>query len=322
MLSSLEIQNLNVKIPTRRGLLEIVRDLSFSVQAGQTLGIVGESGCGKSMTSLAIMGLLPPTAQLTAGKFNFLDQSLKDLSESSRNRLRGKDMAMIFQDPMTSLNPCFTVEMQLTESLKLHQHLNTKNARQRAIELLDQVGIPSPKERLNSYPHQLSGGMSQRVMIAMAIACNPKLLIADEPTTALDVTIQAQILELLRSLVKKNNMALILITHDMAVVSQMADQILVMYAGEQVEYGSAQAVIENPRHPYTRGLLQCLPGNSSQEMLEIPHRSKLKTISGRVPDLLDKPKGCLFEPRCPYAEDQCRSDKIKLKDQIRCVKNI
>jgi dipeptide transport system ATP-binding protein len=322
----LEVKNLNVTIATRRGPLEIVRDLSFSIDAGEILGIVGESGCGKSITSLAIMGLLPanaPTkATVKATNFSFMGRELLSLNESQRNQLRGKDMAMIFQDPMTSLNPCFNVEMQLTETLKLHHPeshaLTSGQARDKAIELLNLVGIPSPAERLKAFPHQLSGGMSQRVMIAMAIASNPKLLIADEPTTALDVTIQAQILDLLKSLVQKKKMALLLITHDMAVVSQMADKVLVMYAGQEVEYGIAEQIIEKPKHPYTHGLLNCLPGQAGPQHEDL-HRTKLKTISGMVPDLFQKADGCLFEPRCSHAKIPCKTGTVKLVEQVRCL---
>lgn len=300
----LDIKDLNISFESLRGDLHAVRNLSFSISQGETLGIVGESGCGKSITSLAIMDLLPPTAKVWANNFNFEGKNLLSMSEKDKNKIRGADIAMIFQDPMTSLNPSFTVGYQLMETIKIHFGGNKAELKEKAVQLLTQVGIPAPETRLNNYPHQLSGGMCQRVMIAIAVACKPKLLIADEPTTALDVTIQAQILALLKNLQKEYNMAIILITHDIAVVAQMANRILVMYSGECVETGSISEVINNRKHPYTEGLLASLPSN--QKLKE--HRSKLPSIPGLVPDLLNRPTGCQFSPRCKYVNEHCRKE--------------
>lgn len=298
----LEIDNLNLKFKTSKGIIHAIRDLSFNLNEGETLGIVGESGCGKSITNLAIMGLLPDTAILSADKLDFKGQDLLTLKERQWQKLRGGDIAMIFQDPMTALNPCFTVGYQIEETLSLHRKDLTKVERKEfAIDLLDQVGIPAPNERSKSYAHELSGGMSQRVMIAQAIACNPKLLIADEPTTALDVTIQDQILKLLKTIQKKNKMAMILVTHDLGVVAENADRIQVMYAGEVIETGRASEVINNSHHPYTQGLLNSLPGKSDGGF-----RTPLPSISGMVPDLRARPEGCQFNPRCPYVQEDCK----------------
>lgn len=297
----LRVENLSVSFETRRGLVNVIDGLSFTVAPGRTLGIVGESGSGKSVTSLAVMGLLPPTARVGSGKILFKGQNLLALSEAEMQKLRGGQMAMIFQDPMTSLNPSFTVGFQIQEAMRVHG-VGGGNLQQESIELLKQVGIPDPELRLRAYPHQLSGGMSQRVMIAMAIACNPELLIADEPTTALDVTIQAQILSLLKEIQAKRKMGLVLITHDIGVVAQMADDILVMYAGHPMELGPKEEVIRNPRHPYTQALLASLP--ASHGLGEF--RSRLPTIAGLVPDLLKRPQGCQLHPRCAHAVDTCR----------------
>jgi len=299
--SILQIKNLTVEFSTRRGALKAVDNLSFSIASGEVLGIVGESGSGKSVTSLAIMGLLPNNSKVTAEKINFNGNNLLNLSETDKQKLRGGDMAMIFQDPMTSLNPSYTVGFQIVEALKIHQGGSKKHLHDRAVELLSHVGIPDPQVRIKSYPHQLSGGMSQRVMIAMAIACKPKLLILDEPTTALDVTIQNQILRLLFELKKETNMAMLLITHDIAVVAENSDRILVMYAGQCVEYGNTGEVIEEPTHPYSEGLLASLPSNyEGGAFLE-----ELPTIKGVVPDLSNRPEGCQLNPRCPYVEPRC-----------------
>jgi len=299
----LEIDNLNLKFKTSKGVIHAIRDLSFNLNEGETLGIVGESGCGKSITNLAIMGLLPDTAILSADKLEFKGQDLLSLKERQWQKLRGGDIAMIFQDPMTALNPCFTVGYQIEETLSLHRKDLSKIERKEfAIDLLDQVGIPAPKERSLSYAHELSGGMSQRVMIAQAIACNPKLLIADEPTTALDVTIQDQILKLLKSIQEKNKMAMILVTHDLGVVAENADRIQVMYAGEVIETGSASKVINHAQHPYTQGLLNSLPGKNDGGF-----RTPLPSIAGMVPDLRARPTGCQFNPRCPFVQDDCKS---------------
>lgn len=300
-MSLLEIENLTIDFDTLRGHVRPVDGLSLKLEQGEALGIVGESGCGKSLTSLALMGLLPDTAKVTAAKMNFMGQNLLKMSENERRKIRGRDMAMIFQDPMTSLNPSFTVGFQIIETLKAHHGGSRDFLLGRARELLVQVGIPDPDSRLESYSYQLSGGMSQRVMIAIAIACNPKLLIADEPTTALDVTIQAQILQLIRNLQKERKMSLILITHDIGVVAEMADRIAVMYAGQAMEEGSVDQIINRPRHHYTYGLLQCLPGMHSDS----EHRTKLPSIAGLVPDLANRPSGCQFHPRCPRAEAFC-----------------
>ncbi len=305
-MSLLKVENLSIGFETRRGILHVIDDLSFALETGRTLGIVGESGSGKSVTSLAVMGLLPPTARVLNGSIEFAGANLLQLSETELQKMRGRDIGMIFQDPMTSLNPSFTVGFQLQEALRIH-HITagkTLGLEEQAAELLTQVGIPDARERLRAYPHQLSGGMSQRVMIAMAIACSPKLLIADEPTTALDVTIQAQILELLKSLQRERKMSLILVTHDIGVVAQMADEIMVMYAGQAVERGPTQQVIQAPRHPYTAGLLASLPSRHGLNEF----RTRLPTIGGMVPDLSARPKGCQLHPRCSYADELCRTD--------------
>lgn len=307
-MSLLDVRDLSVEFQTRRGVITAVDCVSFSVEAGRTLGIVGESGSGKSVTSLALMRLLSNTARISSGSVRLADRDLLGLSEREMQKARGRDIAMIFQDPMTSLNPSYTVGFQIEEALQLHAEgddaRDPRARRRKAVELLEQVGIPDPELRLQNFPHQMSGGMSQRVMIAMAIACSPRLLIADEPTTALDVTIQAQILRLLRDLQKQRKMGLILITHDIGVVANMADDIMVMYAGQAVEAGPAREVIERPRHPYTAGLLASLP--AAHGLAEF--RTRLPTIAGLVPDLLRRPKGCQLNPRCAYANDRCRSE--------------
>ncbi len=311
----LEIENLSVQFPSKTAVMHAVDGVSLSLDAGEVLGIVGESGSGKSVTMMALMGLVSFPGVVRADKLRFDGHDLLQLSSNARAKLTGKDVAMIFQDPTTSLNPCFTVGFQLTESLQLHLGLDGKAARKRSIELLEQVGIPAAESRLNVYPHQMSGGMNQRVMIAMAISCGPKLLIADEPTTALDVTIQAQILDLLRTLQKDLNMALVLITHNMGVVSEMAQRVAVMYAGQIMETRSAHAIFEAPQHPYTEALLAAMPERSDG-------LSRLATIPGMVPGLYDRPTGCLFAPRCSYANDHCRTIRPELRDWqkglVRC----
>jgi dipeptide transport system ATP-binding protein len=271
----------------------------LTLEQGDVVGIVGESGSGKSVSQLALMGLVAYPGIVQARKLSFNHQDLLNISEKKRRSLIGKDIAMIFQEPMTSLNPCYTVGFQIMEALKVHQGGSRKERRERTIELLGLVGIPSPAERLGSFPHQLSGGMNQRVMIAMAIACNPRLLIADEPTTALDVTIQAQILDLLLDLQKKNNMALILITHDIAVVAETARRVVVMYAGQVVEQQSVETIFSTPRHPYTAALLSALPERCVG-------RRRLPSIPGVVPGRYDRIAGCLFNPRCAYTQEICR----------------
>ena len=308
----LEIENLSVEFPSRSSVLHAVEGVSLSLDAGDVLGIVGESGSGKSVTMMALMGLVPYPGRVTASKMRFDGHDLLGLSTKERSRLTGKDVAMIFQEPTTSLNPCFSVGFQLAETLRIHLGMDSKAAKRRSIELLEQVGISDPETRLKAYPHQLSGGMNQRVMIAMAIACNPKLLIADEPTTALDVTIQAQILDLLRSLQRERGMALVLITHNMGVVSDMAQRVAVMYAGQIMEQQPAQALFQRPRHPYTEALMAALPERSDGSI-------RLATIPGMVPGLYDRPTGCLFAPRCGYADDDCRSQRPGLVNGLQAA---
>ena len=298
----LEVSELSVIFDTQRGPLRAVDHISFSMEQGETLGIVGESGSGKSVTSLALMGLLPPQAKIEQKKVSFNGVSLFALSEKERRRVRGKEMAMVFQDPMTSLNPCFTVEFQIGEVLRFHKGMKgSKERRRETIKVLERVGIADPESRLPSFSHELSGGMAQRVMIAMAIASDPKLLIADEPTTALDVTIQALILELLRDLQRSYGMGLILITHDLGIVAEMAKRLAVMYAGQMVETGETKQVLLQPAHPYTESLLQCLPSRNAGI------KDKLPTIPGMVPDLVNRPTGCQLNPRCKYTDGTCRS---------------
>ena len=311
----LEIENLSVEFPSQNGVMHAVEGVSLSLEEGEVLGIVGESGSGKSVTMMALMGLVAYPGRVKADKLRFAGHDLLALSAGERNKLTGKDVAMIFQEPTTSLNPCFTIGFQIMETLRLHLRLDSKAAKHKAIELLEQVGIPAAESRLKAYPHQLSGGMNQRVMIAMAIACNPRLLIADEPTTALDVTIQAQILDLLRSLQKERGMALVLITHNMGVVSEMAQRVAVMYAGQIMEEQGAHALFNTPQHPYTEALLAALPERSDGS-------ARLATIPGMVPGLYDRPGGCLFAPRCGYATEHCRAERPRLADwqdgHVRC----
>ncbi len=289
----LDIDDLTVEFPSAAGALRAVDGVSLSIEQGEVLGIVGESGSGKSLAMLALMGLVPFPGEVSAGRLAFDGHNMLSLSETARRGLTGKAMAMIFQEPATSLNPCFTVGFQIAETLRLHEKMNGKQAHARSIELLEQVGIPAPESRLSAYPHQLSGGMNQKVMIAMAIACNPKLLIADEPTTALDVTIQTQILDLLLSLQRERGMALILITHNMAVVAEIAQRVAVMYSGQVMEERAAADLFSAPQHPYTAALLAARPESRVGE--------RLATIPGTVPSLYERPHGCLFSPRCAYA---------------------
>jgi len=296
----LEVAGLTVSLATPRGTLHAVRDVSFSIGRGETLCLVGESGCGKSMTAYALMGLLPRTATRTANKFMFQGEDLSSASATRLARLRGNRIAMVFQEPMTALNPAYTIGDQLTEVHRRHLGSTRAQARDRAIELLGQVGITAPAERLSQYPHQLSGGLRQRIMIAMALMCRPALLIADEPTTALDVTIQAQILRLLVDLQKSLGISMLLITHDLGVVARVAHRVLVMYAGEIVESGIAKPVFATPRHPYTRGLLASIP---------VPGRTapgeRLGAIPGIVPSLIGEMRGCAFRDRCTHATAAC-----------------
>jgi oligopeptide transport system ATP-binding protein len=296
----LAVDGLRVEFWTQRGTVYAVNGVSFDIAPGETLGIVGESGCGKSVTSLALLGILARAGRVTGGTAHFEGRDLLQLSDRELRRIRGKEIAMIFQDPMTSLNPVLTIGRQIREALETHFDMDKKPAEARAAELLDQVGIPSAKSRVNDYPHQFSGGMRQRAMIAMALACEPKLLIADEPTTALDVTIQAQILDLLRQLVADRDTALVLITHDLGVVAGMCETVNVMYAGMFVETGSAEQVFETPRHPYTLGLLQSVP------RLDAPRGRRLHPIEGAPRDMLRPPAACPFAPRCAYEVEQSR----------------
>jgi dipeptide transport system ATP-binding protein len=321
----LQIENLTVEFETLRGQLRAIDGVSFDIRPGETVSLVGESGCGKSITSLAVMGLLPANGRVATGRIPYEGRDLLTMSERERLKLRGGDIAMIFQDPMTSLNPSFTVGFQLMETLRAHARAgaptDTKSLREQCVKLLQKVGIPEPTHRLDAYPHQLSGGMSQRVMIAMAIACEPKVLIADEPTTALDVTIQAQVLELLKSIQRESGMAIILITHDLGVVAEMADRVNVMYAGQIVESGETGQVIDQPRHPYTRGLLDSLPASHRSNG---EYRTPLSSIPGLVPDLLRRPSGCQLNPRCSFAEARCRESTPALERidsrLVRCFK--
>jgi dipeptide transport system ATP-binding protein len=311
----LEVDDLNVEFGRRDQGFRAVDAVHLRVEEGEVLGIVGESGSGKSVTSLAIMGLIPYPGRVSAERLSFAGRDLLGMGARERRMLAGKDIAMIFQEPMTSLNPCFTVGFQILEALRVHEGGRRAARRRRALELLDQVGIPAPDTRLGAFPHQLSGGMNQRVMIAMAIACNPRLLIADEPTTALDVTIQAQILDLLLALQRERGMALVLITHDMGVVAETAERVAVMYAGQVVEQRPVEELFESPRHPYTAALLDALPERNAGAR-------RLPTIPGVVPGVWDRPSGCLFHPRCRLANERCRREAPLLEPDrgglVRC----
>jgi dipeptide transport system ATP-binding protein len=314
-MSLLQIRNLNVTFQTSRGELQAVEALDLDVAPGEVLGIVGESGSGKSVAMLSVMGLIRRPGRVRADVLRFNGIDLLALPPRARRQVVGKDIAMIFQEPMTSLNPCFTVGWQISETLRTHLGLSRSEARARSVDLLRQVGIPDPAARLSAFPHLLSGGMNQRIMIAMAIACNPRLLIADEPTTALDVTIQKQILDLLTDLQRQHGMALILITHDMAVVSDMADRVQVIYAGQEMECRPTEMLLTAPAHPYTAALLQSLPDKADR-------RRRLATIPGVVPGIADRPEGCLFWPRCGIAFDACRDCRPALTNladgHVRC----
>jgi oligopeptide/dipeptide ABC transporter ATP-binding protein len=298
----LEVKNLVTNFHTEEGVVRAVSNLSFTLEQGETLAIVGESGCGKSVTALSILRLVPsPPGKIENGEILYKGEDLLKKSEKEIRKLRGNEISMIFQEPMTSLNPVFTVGRQISESLHYHQGMGKAAARQKAIEMLELVGIPTPEKVVDDYPHQLSGGMRQRVMIAMALACNPKILIADEPTTALDVTIQAQILRLLKNLKQRIGSSIILITHDLGIVAQIADKVMVMYAGESVESCEMRTLYEIPRHPYTMGLIQSVPKLNETV-------SALHTIPGMVPSLADCPVGCRFAPRCERAFDRCECE--------------
>lgn len=316
-MSLLEVKDLKTYFYTDSGVAKAVDGVTFSLDKGKTLGIVGESGCGKSVTSLSIMRLVDPaTGRNEGGSIVFDGQDLLTLPEKEMRKLRGNRISMIFQEPMTSLNPVFTIGDQISESLKLHKGLDKKAARDRAIELLELVGIPEAGKRVDEYPHQLSGGMRQRVMIAMALSGDPELLIADEPTTALDVTIQAQILQLLKDLQEKLHMSIIIITHDLGVIAEMADEVAVMYAGDIVEKAPTRALFDDPKHPYTIGLMNSIPDIDD-------HVSRLRTLEGLVPSLYDMPSGCRFAPRCQFCCPECEAHRINLTTlpdgrQVRC----
>jgi len=298
-----KIEGLTTAFKTDDGVVTAVDGIDFEIPAGKTLGVVGESGCGKSVTAMSILRLIPqPPGEIVAGKVLYRGQDLRTLSDEEMRKIRGKKISMIFQEPMTSLNPVFTVGDQIGEAVRLHEGATPEQARARAIEMLTLVGIPAPEERVDNYPHQLSGGMRQRVMIAMALACDPDLLIADEPTTALDVTIQAQILELIRRLQEERGMAVMLITHDLGVVAETCDEVLVMYAGKVVERASVHDIFERPQHPYTRGLLASIP---TYDVTGLAARERLPAIPGTVPSLLDLPGGCRFRTRCELADEAC-----------------
>ena len=304
----LDVRGLRTQFFTQDGLVNAVNGVSFTVDEGETLGIVGESGCGKSVTMLSIMRLIPqPPGRITAGQVLFHDQDLVKISDDQMRRIRGHKIAMVFQDPMTSLNPVLTIGRQISEALELHLCMTANQAKQRTIELLQLVNIPEAAKRINDYPHQFSGGMRQRVMIAMALSCNPELLIADEPTTALDVTIQAQIIDLVRRLQRELGMAVIWITHDLGVVAGMCERVNVMYAGFIIETAPVRQVYASPQHPYTKGLLSSIP------RLDAKHKSKLTPIEGLPPDLIDLPVGCPFAARCSYVQDICRAERPILR---------
>ena len=317
----LEVKDLQTQFPTRSGLVRAVDGVSFYLDRGELLGLVGESGCGKSITALSVMRLIAPPGKIVNGEILFDGKDLLKLSDAEMRQMRGDDIAMIFQDPMTSLNPVFTVGEQIAEALRLHRKLSRRDARRATIEAMRVVAIPDPARRVDDYPHQLSGGMRQRVMIAMALACNPKLLIADEPTTALDVTIQAQILELLNELRKQRDLAVLLITHDLGVVAEVADRVAVMYTGRIVEESPVDELFARPKHPYTEGLLRSVPKLTSEHVLK---KERLDTIEGTVPRPTDLPAGCHFAPRCPHRMPRCTQEDIPLYEldgsvKVRCV---
>ncbi len=307
--SLLEIEGLKVEFKTRQGIAKVLEGVNFSLEPGKTLGIVGESGCGKSMTALSIMRLVPiPPGNISAGSIRFKGEDLLRATEKRMREVRGKDISMIFQEPMTSLNPVYSIGDQIAETVRLHEGLSRKDAFARAIEMLRAVNIPAAEKRVREFPHQMSGGMRQRVMIAMALACQPSVLIADEPTTALDVTVQAQVFDLLKELQKKTGTTIILITHDMGAIAEMADRVMVMYAGRAVEEGTNEEILTNPKHPYTRGLIACVPHMEEKPTEE---RAALTIIRGVVPALINLGSGCSFAPRCQHATDQCRREMPK-----------
>ncbi len=314
----LSVRGLEVQFPSEGGPLQILKNVGFEIMPGETVGLVGESGSGKSMTALSALGLVPAPGKVTAGSVQFEGSEITTLTENELNKIRGKEIAIIFQEPWAALNPSMTIVTQISDRLRIHEGMDTQRARERALELLQTVRIPDPERRLDEYPHQLSGGMAQRVGIAMALACNPKLLIADEPTTALDVTVQGQILDLLKDLQKEFGMAVLFITHDLGVIAEIADRVAVMYAGEIVETGTANALFKQPKHPYTNALLETLPHNGRAD-------GKLPVIDGLVPPPSAWPSGCRFHPRCAFATDECKAEDVQLapvgEDRLsRCVR--
>ena len=314
----LEVKGLKTYFHTEEGLVRAVDDVSFSLSSSEVLGLVGESGCGKSVTAFSIMNLVPiPPGRIEAGEIFFKGKDLLKTDAHERRKISGNHIGMIFQEPMTALNPVMTVGSQITEVLKLHTLLDSEARREKAVEMIGKVGISEPRKTAKSYPHELSGGMRQRIMIAMALVCDPDILIADEPTTALDVTIQAQILELIKAMQEVTEAAMILITHDLAVIAETVDRVIVMYAGQIVESGDVETIFTNPKHPYTQALLKSIP------VLGEPGKA-LESIKGRVPNLIDLPPGCLFANRCPHVHDECRTERIRVVDvdssahQVRC----
>jgi len=302
----LEVRDLSIHFFTEEGVIQAVENVNFEIYPGEILGLVGESGCGKSVTGLSLLRLIPiPPGRIVSGDILFDGRSLLPLEEKEMERVRGNDISMIFQEPMTSLNPVFTIGDQIMEAILLHQGSDKTEARRRAIEMLDRVKMPSPEKRIDSYPHQLSGGMRQRAMIAMALSCQPKLLIADEPTTALDVTIQAQVLQLLKEIQREMGMSVMLITHDLGVVSEIADRVAVMYAGRIFEYGPIEAIFGKMRNPYTRGLMTSIPQLTEK-------KDRLNAIPGQVPDPMDLPMGCKFHPRCYLMIEECKKEEPPL----------
>ena len=311
----LQVDNLQTHFFTAVGTVRAVDGVSYDLKSGETLGVVGESGCGKSVSALSVLRLVAnPPGRIVGGAIRFEGKNLLELSEPEMERIRGNEISMIFQEPMTSLNPLFTIGRQVSEAIALHQGLSRKEAMDRAVEMLRRVYIPEPERRVHAYPHQMSGGMRQRVMIAMALSCNPKVLIADEPTTALDVTIQAQILDLMRELQETYGTAIVLITHDMGVVAENADRVVVMYAGRKVEEAPAADLFDNPGHPYTKGLLGSIPHLDTAAQSN-GARARLNEIKGMVPSLFDLPPGCSFAPRCGFATDRCRAEQPVLEEQ-------
>ena len=303
----LEVRNLRIEIPTRKGTLVAVDDVSFEIGEGEVLGVVGESGAGKSLTGAAIIGLLEPPCHIAGGEITFDGTRIDNIPYEALRRIRGRDVGMVFQDPLTSLNPLYTIGRQLTETIQTHRRLSDREAREEAIGLLSEVGIPAPERRIDQYPHEFSGGMRQRVVIALALCANPRLIIADEPTTALDVSIQAQIIQLLKRLCREHGAAVMLVTHDMGVIAETADRVAVMYAGRLAEVGPVRDVVRNAKHPYTEGLMGSIP-------LVGHDVAQLTQIDGSMPRLTEVPNGCAFHPRCPKAFDRCRRQRPDLVD--------